>query len=126
MGRQTRQIGANREVGKRRRQTAVNRHPHASLPPEASSIARLRTKAATVTDSRSMGGADVQAGAPGERCKVGLWNLTGRDVTIRIDGQTRVLAKDRAVTLDLDRAFVWQLDQGETVSERVPEAQPFH
>jgi hypothetical protein len=83
-------------------------------------------KGPTITEARSMGGAYAQAGNSKERCKVGFWNLTGRDVTLKIDGQQRLVPKDRAVTLDLDRAFAWQVDQGDTVTERVPSEQPFH
>lgn len=85
----------------------------------------LLKKAPTIIESRSLGGSYAQ-GSTKERCKVGFWNLTGRDVTLKVDGQLRMLAKDRAVTLELDRAFVWQIDQRDSVSERVPEEQPFH
>jgi len=84
-------------------------------------------KAPVISESRSMGGAYAQSGGGSkERCKVGFWNLTGRDVVIRIDGQTRTLAKDRSLTIDSERAFSWQLDEGQTVAERVPEEQLFH
>lgn len=79
-------------------------------------------KAPTIIESRSSGG--NYAGSS-ERCKVGFWNLTGRDVQLKINGETRLLAKDRALTLELDRAFVWQIDQQEPASERVPPNQTF-
>jgi hypothetical protein len=78
-----------------------------------------------IVESRSMGGSYAQTGSK-DRCKVGFWNLTGRDVSLKVDGQERMLPKDRAVTLDLDRVFVWQLDQSQAVSERVPDEQAFH
>jgi len=82
-------------------------------------------KGPTVTESRSKTGGYAEAGTTKERCKVGFWNVTGRDVTLKIDGQPRLLPKDRAVTLDLDRSFAWQIDQGESVIENVPEEQGF-
>ncbi len=89
-------------------------------------LGNMMKKGPTVTESRSLGGAYAQGANVKDRCKVGFWNLTGRDVTLKVGGQTRSLPKDRAVTLDLERAFAWQLDQGDMNSERVPEDQPFH
>jgi hypothetical protein len=60
--------------------------------------------------------------APG-RAKVGFWNITGADVTLTVDGQQRKLPKDRAVTLELGRTFVWQLDGRSPRLERVPDDQ---
>lgn len=80
-------------------------------------------RAPTITESRSLGSVE-QAGArlaePG-RCKVGFWNVTGRDLTLTIDGQARTLAKDRAVTVTLGRTFVWQISGRDAQTERVPE-----
>jgi hypothetical protein len=81
-------------------------------------------KGPTITESRSLGGAIAKGS--GQRCKVGFWNLTGRDVTLKIDGQTRQLPRDRAVTLEIGRAFVYQVDQGQSVTESVPEEELFH
>lgn len=80
----------------------------------------------TIIEARSLGSVHAQGGTAKERCKVGFWNVTGRDITLNIDGQPRLLAKDRAITLDLERAFVWRIDQGDPNSERVPEDQAFH
>jgi hypothetical protein len=82
-------------------------------------------KGPTVTEARSLNGAAASAGA-GERCKVGFWNVTGRDVTLKVDGQPRLLPRDRAVTLDLGRSFSWQVDQDQAITEHVPVEQPFH
>jgi hypothetical protein len=87
-------------------------------------LGNMMKQGPTVTESRSKSGGYAPANK--ERCKVGFWNLTGRDVTLKIDGEQQVLPKNRAVTLDLERAFAWQIDQGETVTEHVPEEQPFH
>lgn len=55
-----------------------------------------------------------------DRLLVGFWNLSGRDVTLKVDGQSRVIGKDKAITLQVERQFVWQVDQGEPKMERVP------
>jgi len=60
--------------------------------------------------------------APG-RAKVGFWNITGADVTLTIDGQQRKLPKDRALTLELGRTFVWQVEGRGPRLERVPDEQ---
>src|SRR5262249_35153469 len=41
--------------------------------------------------------------APKEYCKVGFWNLTGKDVTLLVDGKSHSLRRNHAVTLDLSR-----------------------
>ncbi|MBI3407944.1 MAG: hypothetical protein HY040_06255 [Planctomycetes bacterium] len=82
-------------------------------------------KGPTIIESRSSVAAGPATPA-GAKCKVGFWNLTGRDVTLKIDGQPRTLPRDRAVTLELARAFVWQVDQSEASSEQVPMDEAFH
>jgi hypothetical protein len=57
--------------------------------------------------------------APADRCRVGFWNLTGRAVTIKVDGKSVTLAKDRDITLDLERQFTWRLDGGPERSVRI-------
>ena len=83
----------------------------------------MQKKGPTVTESRSKSGGYAQEGATGDRCKVGFWNLTGRDVTLKIDGRPQVLAKNRAITVELERNMPGKSDQGETVTERVPQEQ---
>ena len=63
---------------------------------------------------------------PKDRCRVGFWNLSGRDVTLVIDGKAMSLAKDRAVTLDLERQFAWQVSGRSQHVERVGEGQETH
>ncbi|MCI0380057.1 MAG: hypothetical protein L0215_20940 [Gemmataceae bacterium] len=90
-------------------------------------LAAPLAKPPTVTESRSA--AVTQAGhktGKGTRCKVGFWNLTGRDISLKVDGKAQTLAKDRAVTIELERSFVWQVEQNEPTGERVPEDQAFY
>ena len=63
---------------------------------------------------------------PKDRCRVGFWNLSGRDVTLVIAGKALSLAKDRAVTLDLEREFAWQVSGRSQHVERVGEGQATH
>jgi hypothetical protein len=52
--------------------------------------------------------------------QVGFWNTTQRSVTLRVNGDTFVLAPGRALTLNLPAQFAWQYDQGPARSESVP------
>ncbi len=63
---------------------------------------------------------------PKDRCRVGFWNLSGHDVTLTIDNRTMMLAKDRALTIDLDRQFAWQADQQPQHVERIVDGQSTH
>jgi hypothetical protein len=79
-------------------------------------------RAPTIIESRALSGSkQLPAGIPAGRVRVGFWNITGRDVTLTIAGQARRLAKDRALTVDLERTFAWQLDGEAAHTERVPE-----
>jgi len=81
-----------------------------------------------IVTSHALGGGQLPGAAPlpKNRCRVGFWNLSGRDVTLVIDGKARQLSKNQAVTLDLDRQFAWQI-QGRTQRvERVPEGLAAH
>lgn len=82
-------------------------------------------RAPVIIESRSFGGAFLPQGpAPSAgRCRVGFWNVTGRDVTLTVNGQARTLSKDRALTVELDRTFGWQIDSGAAHAERVPDEQ---
>jgi hypothetical protein len=96
--------------------------PQSKEPPMTQDMLK---KGPTVTESRSLGGT-YAVGSIKDRCKVGFWNLTGRDVWLKIDNQLRMLPKDRAITLDLDRSFAYQVDESQTIAERVAADQPFH
>lgn len=55
-----------------------------------------------------------------ERCAVGFWNLTGRDVTVSVDGKSQVIPRGKTVRLQVDRQFVWQVSGREAQTEKVP------
>ena len=61
-----------------------------------------------------------------DHCRIGFWNLSGREVTLVIDGKSWKLAKDRAVTLDLERQFSWQIEGRPVRLERIGEMQTAH
>jgi len=61
-----------------------------------------------------------------ERCKVGFWNVSGRDIDLVVAGKTHTLQKDRALTLEVDRQFSWQVAGRAAAQERVPEEKAFH
>ena len=81
-----------------------------------------------IVTSHAVGGNYVPGTAPlaKDRCRVGFWNLSGREVTLMIDGKSWHVAKDRAVTLDLERQFTWQIEGRPSHSERIGEAQASH
>jgi hypothetical protein len=98
--------------------------PKSNTTKEPPLMGDAKKKGPTVTETRSKSGG--YAATTGDRCKVGFWNLTGRDVTLKIDGRQQTIPKNRSLTLDLNRSFAWQMDQGETVTERVPDEQTAH
>ncbi len=77
-----------------------------------------------ITETRSMG--SMYASLPGERARVGFWNLTDREVTLHVEGQSMKLTKDQSVTLDLPRMFAWRVDERLPQTERVVENQAAH
>jgi hypothetical protein len=80
-------------------------------------------RAPTIVESRSP---SVVPALAKDHCKVGFWNLTGRDLEINVAGKTRTLPKDQALTLELDRQFTWNLVGQPPASERVADDRPFH
>jgi hypothetical protein len=82
-------------------------------------------RAPVIVTSHAIGSNFVPGKAPLAKgfCRVGFWNLSGREVTLVIDGKVRTLAKDRSVTLDLDREFSWQIEGRLQHVERVAEGQ---
>lgn len=90
--------------------------PVAPPMPPAKVSGGLRTP--TIVTSRSQTG--------GAQVRVGFWNLSGRDVTLTVEGKSWTLPKDRAITLDMERTFAWQIDQRMQRVERIAEAETTH
>lgn len=80
-------------------------------------------RAPKVSESRSLSSSKPLPVNPkaGPTCRVGFWNTTGRDVTLKIDGTSYLLAKDKSLTLDLGRKFTWHMERGEPRGEIVPD-----
>lgn len=79
-------------------------------------------KAPTISESRSLGGTyTVTTTGANDVCRVGFWNLAGRDVTVQIGTLVHTVPKDRAVLFEVPRRFTWQLDQQQAQAVEVPD-----
>ncbi|HYV36306.1 MAG TPA: hypothetical protein VE988_11415 [Gemmataceae bacterium] len=85
-----------------------------------------------VSESKSFAMSDgnmtaVLADANGkEICRVGFWNVSGRDVTLTVNGKAYAVPRNRNVTLSVSRTFSWQIDGKMAQSEKVAEDQLTH
>ncbi len=52
---------------------------------------------------------------------VRVWNLSGRDLSVKVDGKPSLIAPGQSVRLTVPRQFVWQVIGREPQSERIPE-----
>jgi hypothetical protein len=88
------------------------------------------SRAPKITESRyaGTGAATPQSAAPLGKTylKVGFWNVTGRDVTLVIEGKTHRLPRDRALTIEVPHRFPWTLEGATPRSEEVPASQTSH
>jgi hypothetical protein len=63
----------------------------------------------------------MSSGQPaGDHCALGFWNLTGRDVTVSVDGKPQVIPQGKSLKLQVSRQFVWQLSGHEALTEKLP------
>jgi hypothetical protein len=85
--------------------------------PRASAAPQIITARATT---------DASASPAKDRVKVGFWNITGRDITLTVAGKTHQLARNRSLTLELERDFTWQADRAAAHMERAPDGQTRH
>jgi hypothetical protein len=60
-------------------------------------------------------------GSAKSMCRVGFWNVSGRDVNLTVDGKAYVVPKDRNMTVTVNRVFTWQINGKESQAERVPD-----
>lgn len=54
-------------------------------------------------------------------CSVGFWNVSGKDVTIVVEGKTHTVPRDRNLVLPLGREFSWHIEGQSARTEAVPE-----
>src|SRR6516225_5693658 len=59
-----------------------------------------------------------------DRAKISFWNLSPRDLTVTVDGQTYLINKGKRIKLELDRQFVWKAGEHKPQVERVPAQVP--
>lgn len=91
--------------------------PSTSEPP----LQKPEKKAPTISESRSHGGNyTVSTANMNDVCRVGFWNLSGKDVTIQIGTLVHTVPKDRAVTFEVPRRFSYQMDQQQAQAVEVP------
>jgi hypothetical protein len=55
-----------------------------------------------------------------DHCAVGFWNLTGRDVTLSVDGKPQIVPQGKSLRLQLGRQFAWKIGGHEVQTERIP------
>ncbi len=55
-----------------------------------------------------------------DRCRIGFWNVSNRDLTVQVNGRARRLARGRGMTLRLKRQFVWRIVGSTPHEESVP------
>src|SRR5207244_929005 len=83
------------------------------MPGEAGSNGLAPRSRASVTESRAYSESypvAVQDSVRrfGDRCSIEFWNLTNKDVILKVDGQSRTLAQGKSLSVDVARRFTWQ------------------
>jgi len=58
-------------------------------------------------------------GPAGARLTAGFWNLTDHDLTIKVDGQSHVVARGKNLPLEVGRQFVWQIEGRDPQREQI-------
>jgi hypothetical protein len=102
--------------------------PATASPPMQKVQEERSSNAANVEDARFYDPYPVASRNPmkpvGERCAVAFWNLSARDMTLKVAGQTRPLLRGQKVSLDLGRKFTWQVDERQPREETVAASDP--
>lgn len=83
--------------------------PRPAPPSESSEPPTASTKKGpTITESRSLGGTYSSTADKAGPLRVGFWNITGKDVNLKVNGQSHIVPRNRILNLRLDRSFTWQ------------------
>jgi len=61
--------------------------------------------------------------SPGDHCSVGFWNLTNRDISVKVAGRNHVVPSRKNLTLELERQFAWQVEGRNAETAQVPDAE---
>ena len=84
----------------------------------------------TETRSSKFGGQREKIRDAGEsspaRYRVGFWNVSGRDISLTVEGTARVLPRNRSITLLVPRDFTWSVDEQAAQSDQVPAGEATH
>ncbi len=100
-------------------------------PPSKSAtppVGKTEGRPPAIVSTRTQSGTYVPAGTPQKQdsCRIGFWNLTGRELALTVEGKRFTLAKNRSLTMDVSRNFAWQIEGRPQHVERVPEGQLTH
>jgi hypothetical protein len=79
-----------------------------------------------VNESRSNSSPIVRTSArvANGTARVTFWNHSPQELTLRIDGEVRTVARGRGLTLELPRKFIWQINDRPAEGEQVPDGEP--
>jgi hypothetical protein len=109
--------------------------PSTPEPPLAAPLAPAKPSAATPGRSPGFGestsfynaysvAGQYRSRPVGERCMVDFWNLTGRDLVLRIEGEPpQVLPRGKSVPVAIGRQFRWQVEGRETQTTRIDDGE---
>lgn len=106
---------------------ATHATPRAAPPSQTDEPPTASTKKGpTITESRSLGGTYPAMDEKAGTLQVGFWNITGKDVNLKVNGQSHVVPRNRTLNLRLDRNFTWQAGNSEAKQEQVADKQTAH
>jgi hypothetical protein len=108
--------------------------PQAAPPSQGNEAPQEKKKPGPpkVTESQALSISDAKVtplavdGNANADCRVGFWNVSGRDVKLTVSGKTYHVGRDRNLTLTLNRTFSWGIDGNEPQADRVPEERNSH
>ncbi len=96
----------------------------AALPGEPPLAVPAPGRRAAVSESQSFYDAYAVAGATGtsanvERGTAIFWNLTDRDLNVKIDGRSHSVRRSQSAAVNVPREFVWQAEGRDAQVERI-------
>ena len=90
-----------------------------SAAPPAPEISPGFGESTSFYDSYSVASAKMDT-PPGERCRVDFWNLTDRDLLLRINGgPAQVLPRGKNLSVAVPRQFTWEVQGREIKTTRI-------
>ncbi|MBM4067538.1 MAG: hypothetical protein FJ271_01130 [Planctomycetes bacterium] len=101
--------------------------PQAAPPSQSNEPPMAATKKGpTITESRSLGGNYASMDDKTGPLRVGFWNISGKDVNLKVNGETHLVPRNRTLNLRLDRSFIWQAGTNDAKQEQIAESQTTH